>query len=385
MSQFSLPPMQKLSIAKAVAVFCVVSYWLTMTHANFRILTYAIPLLALIAILSERSFTFTPNAPPYFVLFAAGLAMAPLNKLVGWQDLYLMLIGLSPFFFGYKYRITWNQIFYASILSTVIAFAMGKGHGAIEFDPATSKSTFESPSSFVFGLLAVWAALERNWRRTVFAMVLCILTLKRIVVLGAMVSIIMCMLPRPLIDKLLKPIPMLILNGFFIVFIISYTHGQFDSLIQSVTHQSANQLGMGRQAAYQRSVAELVSHPVQFIFHGVGPGGIYELTKPGHAAAGKENIHNDSLKILVEYGGIVWTGFFFALYANKDLRVRIIFLLLNITLLTDNPLIYTYVIFAVGLALLNLKDQRLSGIPPAEKANALVFHRTANIAQPGKG
>lgn len=349
----------RITIAHAVVGYCVIAFSLTMSHPAFRPLTYAIPFLAVIAMLASERASLPPHAAPFMVLILSGLAYAPVVPLVGWQDLYLFLIGLTPFFFGWRYRFSWPQIFVASVLITGVWLVLGRTAGAdggIEFDALKSKSSFESPMSWIFGVLAVWAAVERRWARVALALVLCVLTLKRIVVVGAVAAIIVCLLPRRFADLLLRPVPMLLANAAYLVAVVAYTQGHFDGLIHQFTGQSANQLGMGRQYAYARPVGELLSHPIESVFHGVGPGGVYDLMKGGWTFLSKPNLHNDSLKILVEYGGIVWVAFFAALFMHRDIRVRIMMLFYNCVMLTDNSLIYTYVLFVLGLALTRMLD-----------------------------
>lgn len=340
-----------LRIDKVVAGYCLGSLWLTMVAAQFKYLTYVIPLAVLLAVLANGRLSLPTNGKPYLILIVGAIALAPLGKVTGLQDVYLMLIGLSPLMFGYTYRVTWKQIFWASLVATVALLAIKRaGAGGIEFDPMTSKSSFESTTSFVFGMLAVWAALERRWRAALFALIICILTLKRIVALAALVSVVVLLAPRVITDRLLRPLPMLALNALYLVLVVMYTNGAFDPLIHDLTGQSPNQFGMGRQSRYHYPVEALLADPVRFTFVGIGAGGIYDLMKGGWDFLSKLNLHNDSLKILVEYGGIVWVVFFTTMFwPTQRFEVRLTMLFTNIILLTDNALIYPYVIFALGL------------------------------------
>lgn len=356
-----LPPQPtsvgSITIAHAVVLYCCVMFALSLAYPPFRLFTYAIPPIALIAMLAAERATLPPHAAPFLVLIVCGLAYAPITPLVGWQDLYLMLIGLMPFCFGFRYRFRWDAVFVVAVIAMVISFFVtGRPfRPGGEFDAINSKSPFESPTSFVFGLLAVWAALTRRPGRALVALALCFLTLKRIVVLGAVLAIVVSMLPRRPVGWLLRPLPMILLNVAYLWVVVLYTQGHLDLLIHQLTGQSANQLGMGRQHAYQYPVRQLLAHPVESIFYGVGPGGVYDLMKGGWTFLSKGNLHNDSLKILVEYGGLVWLAFFTALYWPADIRVRIVMLFFNVLLLTDNSLIYPYVIFGLGLAITALQ------------------------------
>lgn len=379
-----MPRRRAVTLATCVALYAAAALWLNLAIGGpFKILTYATPFFALMAVLSEARFTLPDNAAPYLVLMIAGIGLAPLNSLTGWQDLYLMLMGLSPFFFGYRYKWSWMQIFVATVIATVLNVALvhGRGGGGVEFNPLESKSTFESSTSFVFGLLVIWAAAERRWRHALLALLLCVLTLKRIIVLASLVTIIVMLLPRGLTSRVLRPLPMILLNALFLLIVVLYTKGQLDQLITGWTHQSANQLGMGRQALYRQPVEELLRHPVQYIFYGVGPGGIYDVIKRGFAYFGKPNLHNDSLKILVEYGGIVWVAFFGILYRNQPIERRCVMLFLNIVLLTDNSLIYPFFIFSMGLVLQNLNPPPVP-VPASTAAASRAALRRRGVFEP---
>ena len=60
-------------------------------------------------------------------------------------------------------------------------------------------------------------------------------------------------------------------------------------------------------------------------------------------------LHSDLMKITLEYGLLVFIGFFGLAYAFKSLAARMFWLYFNILMLTDNVLIYGYLIFALGL------------------------------------
>jgi hypothetical protein len=290
-----------------------------------------------------------------------------------------MLIGLTPLMFGHVYRVTWRQIFWATLVATVLTLAMKRlvgGGGGIEFDPMNSRSSFESTTSFVFGLLAVWAAVERRWRDALVALIVCILTLKRVVALGAIVSVVVLLAPRYLADRLLRPVPMLALNALYLAVVVLYTNGVFDQFIRDFTGQSSNQFGMGRQSRYHYPIEALEHDPWRFALIGIGAGGIYDLMKGGWDFLAKLNLHNDSLKILVEYGGLLWVAFFVAMYwPRQRFEVRVIMLFSNIMLLTDNTLIYPYVIFALGLVAERFSRQDPAPAPAPERPERAAFAR----------
>ncbi|HSW15177.1 MAG TPA: O-antigen ligase family protein [Solimonas sp.] len=355
-----------------VAAYCVATLGLTMLVGSARVLTYAIPPLALLAMLAVGRVAWSPNAPPYLVLIVAAIALAPLGSLLGLQDVYLMLIGLSPFAFGLQYKLQWRHIFWAAVVATILSYARKGGQGGgVQFDPLTSQSSFEATTSFVFGVLAAWAVCERRWRPALLALVLCILTLKRIVALGAILAFVVMMMPRGWMDRLLRPIPMLLLNALYLYLIVKYAQGSFDRLIFDYTDQSSNQFGMGRQQLYHYPIETLLHEFWRITFIGLGPGSVYEVMKGGWGFLAKTNLHNDSLKMLIEYGGIAWMAFFAVMYRpSQRFEQRVLMMFVNVMLLTDNALIYPYVIFAIGIACQNLAPQALRSIVRSTRAVA---------------
>jgi hypothetical protein len=354
----------RVRVEALIAFYCVASTLLPLISPLFKALPYANPFMCLVGALATRRLSMPPNAPPYFLLIVAGFLAAPFSSLRGVQDSWLMLAGLSPFLFGYRFEVKWSVFFSLAIAATVIPIAISGGTGRFVFDPLNSSSSFESSGSFLFAIAAMWAAYERRWGRVVFSLFLTLLTLKRIAVLAALFGIAALVLPRRLVDKLLRPVPMLIINGIAIALAIAYGHGDFDHWISSTTGQSANQFGMGRQYLYGQIVKVLIKNPTDFIFYGVGPGGAYELVSP--RGLERANLHNDSLKILAEYGVLVWAGFFGLMFRWRlSIETRAMMLFSNVLLLTDNTLIYVPVICAMSLVLtrVSMSHEPLNQVP----------------------
>ncbi|MBC7162762.1 MAG: hypothetical protein H5U26_11740 [Immundisolibacter sp.] len=329
----------------------------------FRYFNYSFPLVAVLVILANRHMRTTELARPYLVVVLAGIALIPLANRQGIQDIYLVLTGLSLTLVGHRRLWSWNTIFLASILgliTNVAARVASDGAGAVlshvTFDVAASKSTFESGFSYVFGLLAVWAAYTRRWRSFALAFMFALLTLKRIVILGIFLCFVLQFFPRPMVRSILQPLPMLLANALFIVLILSYGSGSLNFLIHELTGQSADQFGMGRQGLYGHVVVDIFRDPGRFLLMGMGPGQVYDALEGGMAWVGKGNLHADTLKIFYEYGGVVLTMFVWALYSSRRLGVLLVALYTNVLLLTDNTLIYPFYIFFATLVAASLQE-----------------------------
>lgn len=330
---------------------------------NFQRLNYALPLIGLLIALANRDMHAPNLARPYLVMILAGVVLAPFANIAGIQDIYLILTGLSVALVGHRRLWSWQTIFLASVLGLAANIAIralfNAGGGTLlhfTFDVAGSKSTLESGFSYVFGLLAVWAAYTRRWRNFALAVILAILTLKRIVLVGIFLCCAFQFLPRSIIQRVLHPMPMVLANVMFIVLVLSYSSGSLNFLIHDLTGQSADQFGMGRQGLYGHVVVEIFRDPRRFLLMGMGPGQAYDALKGGMAWASKGNLHADTLKIFYEYGGVVLTVFVWALYSSRRLGVLLIALYTNVLLLTDNTLIYPYYIFFATLVAASLQE-----------------------------
>lgn len=346
-------PAGPLTVEAAYLWYCMFAIWGGIAFAQLKIFYYLIPALGVIVALAVRRFSLPEVTWPYLVLMAVGVATAPLANLEGWQDLYLMLIGIMPFVLGLRHPVSWWRVFAFALIGTAITLAIGRGADLgnnVRIDFVNSESSFESPFCFVFGVLAVWGAVTRRWKETLLAVVMTVLTLKRIALIGVLLTLLLVMMPRRLTDLLLRPLPMILFNAATVWVAMMYTRGEFDALIHQVLGQSANQAGMGRQAFYGYVVQALHDNPLRYAFIGGGAGSAYDVMKGGYDWLAKTNLHADVMKILLEYGAVAFAAFFWMVYRIRSLSTRLFWFYANVTLLTDNTLIYPFFIFAFCLA-----------------------------------
>lgn len=340
-----------------------------------RATNYVMPLLAALLMLANRRMHIDPLVRPYMVVVAAGLLLSPFANVLGFQDLYLILAGCSVALVGYRRLWSWNVLFVGGLMGqfvTTLAMAgeMGLGAyiGAFQLDIMRSVSSLESNFSFVFGVLAVWAAYEKRWTGFLLALVMTVLTLKRIAVLGVLLCLMVQVLPRQLSRFILHPVTMIVVNGAGVALALMYGSGVFDTYIVQYTQQSANELGQGRQELIRFIVSEFLREPARFLAVGMGPGESYRMMKGGADWMAKQNLHADNLKILYEYGAIVFVAFFWALFAQRHFGVRLMALYVNVILLTDNTLIYPFFIYFATLAAACMAAR--DALVPAVAANA---------------
>lgn len=358
-----LPPaphaVRPLQIDALFALFCFLTLWASVAVGGLlRYVAYLVPIVGLAAAFAIGRLHLPEVFRPFLALFVGGLAFAPLASGWGWQDLYLMLVGIMPFCLGYRPRLTWWQVFAGFLVGSIVSIAIAQVTGTggwsqgVKFDPLMSESSFESQFGLVFGMIALWAALNRRWGLFLLALLAAVLALKRIGVIATVVCGLVCLLPRPLTDRLLRPWFMVPLNLALLALEVTYGFGGFDRLISDITNLSSNQFSMGRRVLWHWPAHEIVEDLPALAVLGNGAGHAYALLTEKTGFMGKYLIHSDLMKVLVEYGGLVWIAFFWMAYASRSFVTRMFWLYFNVLMLTDNPVIYGYLIFALGLCTL---------------------------------
>ena len=346
-----------------------VMFWMTifaLYFSPFRHVAYAVPFIALCVGLADRRFQTGGLNAPFVFLVVAGLALSPLANTDGFKDIFFICSGVSAALVLSR-RTVDTKMLLAVFVVGIFAEALVKGVGfsrGFVLNITTSESTFESSFGFLFGALAVYAGLKRQKWLAILAFMGAVLALKRIVLLAVIVCWILCMLPDRIKQRMFSPWVMVPLNLLIVAVLILYANHAFDHWVGDLFGQSANQFGMGRQQLFFSVARDIYLHPQQFIFFGTGPGGAYETLSRSLGAA---NLHSDLLKILFEYGLIVFCGFLWLAYRVRSASLKIMFLYANILFVTDNVLIYHFFLFFLCLFALALESDSKEAIPGRPK------------------
>ncbi len=331
----------------------------------FRYLEYLVPFVALIYGLADGRFRVPEATRPFVALACAGIALLPLSNSEGYKDLFFIVSGISLSLVLNKVRISPYALFWMFVVGNVLnVYQSGGFSGGLVFNFMDSESTFEGNFAFLFGLLTVYAAITRQWKLLYLSFFASVLALKRITIFAEIVCVLLALMPSYLVKRLLNPIVMVVINLLFVAILLLYATHTFDYMISQMTGQSANQFGLGRQVLYGQISQLIENNPVKFIFLGQGPGASYELLMSNTFAQGYSNLHSDLLKILYEYGFLVF-GIFIALgYSSRHLSLRLMFLYANIVFISDNVLIYHFFTFffcMFGLVLAQREDMISKG------------------------
>lgn len=308
---------------------------------------YLLPFMVLLTVLGDQKIRLGDEAKPFLAIVLAGLVFSPLATDEGLKDLYFTLTGVSLAFLIDIPRIGLWRLFLILLGCMMIFFLLfGDFKAGFDFDISKSQSSFEGSFSFMFGLLAPFALLEKRYRLVVCCLLMTVLSLKRIAVVATIFACVFVLLGEKRAQRILNPPVMIILNGLFLITILLYGYGFFDSWITELTGQSANQFGQGRRALLSLPATEIFSHPEQFIFFGQGPGATYVLANKAVGLYGTaQRLHSDILKLFYEYGIFFSCFFIWLMYSVKNFSTRIAFLFMNVLFLTDNTLIYAFMLF----------------------------------------
>lgn len=316
-----------------------------------RYAAYATPLLCLVTVLARRRVFLPAECRPLLGLVVVGLAMIPLANMRGLKDLYLIAAGASVGLAFAHRRVDLAALFGLFVAGHVAVLVRdGRGGGAPVLDLAASYSSFETVFAFLFGLVAVCALAQGRRVLAVLACLAAVLAFKLIVILALLACALVWCLPRALRRVALSAPAALIASAVYLALVVAFTQGAFDDWIRDTVGRSANAFSMGRQFRYGAAVAALSADWPRYLLIGDGPGAAYDYLAAGTGLAGKANLHNDLLKILIDYGGLALAGFITLLYVARTPGQRLAALYTHVLLLTDNVLIYHfYLVFFVLL------------------------------------
>lgn len=331
-----------------------VVFWAGLTFMFFSIslpfarhLIYILPVLVLLAILGDRSARLGDEAKPFLAFVLAGLILSPLASDEGLKDLYFTFTGVSIALLVDIPRVKLWTLFFILLAAIVTYFSLfGDFRAGLKFDLADSYSSFEGSFSFLFGLLAPLALIEKRYRLSVFCLLMTFISLKRIAVVATICACAFVLFGEKRARHILNPAVMIGLNCLLLLVILLYGFGAFDWVIRELTGQSANQFGQGRRALLSLPALEVFAHPEQFLLYGQGPGSTYLLANKGFGVYGTaQRMHSDVLKIFYEYGLAFFCIFAGLMYSARRFSTRIAFLFMNIVFISDNTLIYSFMLF----------------------------------------
>ncbi|OIN07236.1 O-antigen ligase family protein [Oceanisphaera psychrotolerans] len=331
-----------------------------------RYIKYLIPPVCFVyAIVTKTGLTIKESGVKAFVFLAVyTLLMVPLGNQYGLHDVYFYLTFLSPFVVGLRPSmkvknlfILFSSVFFITQMANILS-------GGFEFSLMDSKSTFEDHTfAFVIGLFAICFLVTEKKSLFIIALVLAILSLKRI----SLLAIIVCGLIYFLTRRSNKPVALVVTlaltaNILYIFAAYFVATPEFSELSQQFFGVNASQLTMGRNVLYSSIFHDSNSGFISKVF-GHGAGDSYILAAASiFNQDGKVNLHSDILKIYYELG-LVGLCFFISLLYTYKTKAVYLAVYINVIFLTDNVSTYPLVMFVffVLCAYIRQSDSELSG------------------------
>ncbi|WP_415879638.1 hypothetical protein [Methylomonas sp. TEB] len=325
---------------------------------SVRYAFYLAPLPAILIWILGGKYSIGNRAAPFVILLLASLPSV--------YDLTFDTFKISYFIFVYafvfsifdfsKIQINFNKTIGVIILLFVIQIIIMGGVKKFNFSIANSESSFESTLAFPVGIIVLYFFLTKKYISFALSLLLCVLMLKRIVILALLVSIIPHFMGKKIRDLIINPLTVTIFASLAVFLTIELADGTFDSYIREYFDQSTNQLTKGRQQLWSTVLRALNFSYVDFIFYGVGQGKVTEvLDRAFHS----ENVllHNDLLLLLMQFGGVVFFAFLYLFNKHGSINKRTLSLFITIIFFTDNVLIYQHVMVFYFLALSQIERQ----------------------------
>jgi hypothetical protein len=258
-------------------------------------------------------------------------------------DLIIILGAVLPFIFSKKIEI---NLYIVNVLLFVCFFISAGFSFKLDFSYETFllSTTSEAEGNilpFLFGLLTVFFFTQKDYLFTILNMAFVILSFKRIVFLAVCVVLLFQFFK---LNKYRYIAFILILfNLLWLYFSHFITTELANDICKEVTGLSIGQLTQGRIVRYDYIWDKFAEYPLQHSMFGMGVGQVRVFIKQFFYGESLQ-LHNDIVKLFVDFGIIVFLTFFTFLYRKNHTFISLT-ILLNCFFLTDNVLIYEPVLF----------------------------------------
>ena len=302
------------------------------------------------------------NTAFFLILISASLNFLNLS-MIGLYQLLFITAALLPFLVFKEFNINWRIVSIIHIVGYLIVVSgqpITFNYSLESLINSTTSSLETNQHPFVFGILTLYFLHKKDHKWFLINLLMVLISLKRIVLLGTLVTIPFIYLEQNkqlIFHKARWIFPMV--NLMLIYFILALPSGLYNNLIQEYTSVSPGYLTMGRNALYGEILEAIRYLDIYNILFGMGQGYAYSITYNYFFTSP----HCDLLVLLIDHGILFYILFFGLLYRNKYLFPVIY---TNIIWLTDNTLIYTFYLFtllAINQSILASNDNSCGNNP----------------------
>lgn len=301
---------------------------------------------------------FKPDSPlfPFLLIIIINLLyIVRINQFLIIETI-ILLGAVLPFITGSRLKLNLKfinaAIFIFFFLKIGLNFSLNFSIDAFFMSETSSAET--NIFAFVFGLFAIYFLSIKNYKCFLINAIFVFLSFKRITFLGLTIVFFIHFFS---LYKLKGIVVLSIIVNFLWLYLSHFiTTDIFAEISQKTTDLPPGFLTMGRSTFYEVIWEEFKNNDlIQNLIIGLGGGQTRIIM---HEFYGDEAhlLHNDILKIFIEYGILVFSTFVITLYHNKK-EIVLLTIFLNISFLTDNTLIYEPVIFLYFLLSYSLRKK----------------------------
>jgi hypothetical protein len=287
------------------------------------------------------------------------------NYYLGAKDFLFIASYAIPFLLLKDYGLSIERTFYIYV-AIFAASLPSRTFGEISI--IDSKALAESSSSFIFGAFALAFLTKKKYVLVFIALVLLLISLKRIALLGYLICALLWFTPTKIRNVLFHPALILIFNIIVVLSIILVTANVFDEQIKNLTGKGLNEFTLGRIEMYSGILDDVMQNPLTLVF-GNGAGSAYNKALIYYTGpATQPNLHSDTLKMMYEYGILLFIFFFYRIAYKKTASAQVVVIYMCILFSTDNVLIYADVMFILIYIIFRLEfddRNRLAADPKA--------------------
>ena len=317
-------------------------------HLRYAFYTAPVATLSLWLLNKEQRITVSRPLLPFALLLLLGLLSLIDYDLNSAKKTFFIFVYVWTFALFDFSRITIDfrklAVFFTFIFLARTLMVKGIAWHQFEFSVLDSRSSLESTLAFPLGLITLYLFLDKRYLWFGLMALLCLVALKRVVLLALLVSILINLVPQRFRRYLLNPVTISAALLGAVLLMIEFAHGRFDSVIMEYTGLAANHFSKGRQQLWATALTAASYTPSAFLFSGIGVGKVVTVLQKAYHAD-RILLHNDLLTIVLESGFAFFLLFIFLLNHHRSLARRTTALFLSILFLTDNVIIYQHVMF----------------------------------------
>ena len=294
-------------------------------------------------IISRSSFKLNSPLFPFLILIVINVLRMDSYNYFSLLDSLIYFLSILPFITSKKVQPNYKFIILSLILIFIIKFGTSfKLDLSLESFLLSETSSAETNTlPFLFGLFSIFFLIEKKYVFFLISIIMVFFSFKRIVFLSVVISLLFYTLN--IHQKKNIRLFLLLANFAWIAISFFIASDIFWDFSIEYTGLPPGQFTQGRSTRYAAVIELFEYNFIWNIIFGLGPGQVRTILEGFHFGDALQ-LHNDVLKVFLDYGFLIFFFFLLFFYSNKIKIIFVFSLFLNLILLTDNVLIYSPVL-----------------------------------------